>query len=279
MAQRHSVSVVIRVRNEAESLQVVLRALKAQVDQPFELVVVDNASTDGTRDLVKSYGARVLDISKEEFTYGRALNRGIEATQAEYVVVLSAHALPLGRDFLRMVIEPFQEVRVAGVRCLHVGNRKELSAWMDPRMLDSTSSLPSVISYGPVACACAIRRSVWETIRFDEEVTAVEDKFWALEVLKQGYLVANSQAMYLYLRDIGFFEKIKKMNRDRLEFFRRTGVQWQEPPVSLKHLLVSALHDAPKRVIRTVSQEILLYLYLRTIPLQARREARIGSVR
>ena len=257
----------------------VLQALRSQALQPVDLIVVDNASTDGTRELAQSHGAKILDIAKEEFTYGRALNRGIAAAGAEYTVVLSAHALPLGRNFLARAIEPFQDERVAGVRCLHVGNRREVSEWMQPRLLGSGSSLRSVVSYGPVACACAIRKSVWETIPFDESVTAVEDKLWALQALKQGHFISNSEAMYLYMRDIGFMEKIKKMNRDRLEFFRATGVQWQEPPVSLKHLLANALCRAPKRAVRTMAQEALLYLHLKTIPLQARQKQKIGSVR
>ena len=270
---------VIRIRNEADSLRAVLHALSVQNHQSIDLVVVDNASTDGSREVAESCGARVLHISKEEFTYGRALNRGMDAAQAESVVVLSAHALPLGRDFLERAVQPFQDPRVAGVRCLHAGNRKELNLWMEARRLDSKSSLNEVVSYGPVACACAIRKSVWKAVPFDEEVTAVEDKLWALKVLQQDYLIANSEALYLYTRDIGFFESIKKMNRDRLEFFRRTGIEWQEPPVSLARLLVSILYDAPKRVLRTVAKETLLYLHLRTITLQARRNQKIGSVR
>jgi rhamnosyltransferase len=279
VSSQSSISVVIRIRNEAAALRTVLRALSVQNHQSVDVVVVDNASSDDSKEVAKSFGARVLDISKEEFTYGRALNRGIDAAEAERVVVLSAHALPLGRDFLEKAVEPFKEPLVAGVRCLHVGNPKELNVWMEPWRLDSMSTLKSVVSYGPVACACAIRKSVWQATPFDENVTAVEDKLWALRVLQQGYLIANSEAMYLYMRDIGFFEKVRKMNRDRLEFFRKTGVLWQEPPVSLKHLMVSTLHHIPKRSIRTVAHDVLLYLHLKTIPLQARKKQRIGSVR
>jgi glycosyltransferase involved in cell wall biosynthesis len=274
-----SISIVIRVRNEAASLKTVLCAICAQAIQPVDIVIVDNASTDGTRELVESYGAKVLGISKEEFTYGRALNRGIRAAEGEYIVILSAHALPVGADFLGRAVEPFHDPLVAAVRCLHVGNRDELRAWMESRMLDLTSSLRAVTSSGPVACACAIRKRVWETIPFDEKVTAIEDKLWALDVLKSGYRIANSQALYLYLRDIGLFENLAKMNRDRLEYFRATGVTWQEPPVSMKRLLASLFYHTPRRALRTAAQQTLLYAYLKTIPLQARRKPKLGSIR
>jgi rhamnosyltransferase len=273
------ISVVIRIRNEAAALATTLRALSVQNHHITDIVVVNNASTDGSRKVAESFGARILDMPREEFTFGRALNRGLDAAQAEYVVVLSAHAVPLGRSFLDRVVEPFKDPRVAGVRCLHVGNRRELSSWMEPRLLDSESPLESVVRYGPTAAAGAFRKSVWQTIPFDEEVASVEDKLWALQALQHGYLLANSEAMYIYTRDFHFFEKIKRMNRQRVELFRKTGVLWQEPPVTLKHVLVSALHDVPKRGIRTAALELMLYLHFKTIPLQARRKQKIGSVR
>jgi rhamnosyltransferase len=279
MSVKGSVSVVIRIRNEAESLKRVLRALEAQSLRPCDLVIVDNFSTDGSREVALKHGAKIVDISTEEFTYGRALNMGIKESEGEFIVILSAHSLPLGRDFLSKTVEPFERQRVAGVRCLHAGNREELQAWTEQRILDDSSTLKSVISYGPVACACAIRRAVWQAVPFDEDVVAVEDKFWALEVLKRGHLVSSSQAMYLYIRDLGFLEFVKKINRDRLEFFRRTGVEWQEPAVSLSTLLKNIFRDGPRRFVRTAAQQILIYLHLRTIQLQARRKRKIGSIR
>jgi len=274
-----SVSIVIRVRNEEASLRAVLSALRPQALQPVDVVVVDNESTDGSRELALQSGAKLVHISKEEFTYGRALNRGIHAAAGDYIVVLSAHALPVGADFLQRAVDPFEDSSVAGVRCLHIGNRTEVATWMQPRLLDSHSSLRAVTAYGPVACACAVRKKVWETIPFNERVIAVEDKLWALETLRSGYRIANSRALYLYFRDLGFLEYVAKMNRDRLEYFRATGVEWQDPPVSFGNLLRNLFFHTPKRALRTAAQQILLYAYLKTIPLQARRPAKAGSVR
>lgn len=273
------VSVVIRVRNEAVHLRRVFAALAAQNPPALEIIVVDNESSDNSREVAIQHGAVVLSISKAEFSYGRALNRGIQAAKGEIILVISAHALPLGSDFLAKVVQPFKDPRVAAVRCLHAGNRQELTRWMEPALLAWPAELDEVIARGPVACACALRRSAWESTRFDEDMVAVEDKFWAYEVLKTGLLVANSEAMYLYMRDLGLMESVTKFNRDRLQYYRRTGRSFQYPPVSLKALTSKVLLAVPKRALRTAAQDILLYLYLKSIPLQARRRASAGSIR
>jgi rhamnosyltransferase len=100
-----AISVVIRVRNEGAALHKVLCALKLQDLPPWEIIVVDNASTDESRAVAQYHGATILDISRAEFTYGRALNWGIRKSQGEFICILSAHSLPIGKDFLRTAVD------------------------------------------------------------------------------------------------------------------------------------------------------------------------------
>jgi len=52
--------VVVPAYNEADRLADTLRALAAQTDTDFTLLVVDNGSTDGTASVARSFGAQVL---------------------------------------------------------------------------------------------------------------------------------------------------------------------------------------------------------------------------
>lgn len=77
------VGVVIPAHNEAESLPHVLAALpQALVD---EIVVADNASTDGTADVARAAGARV--VREARLGYGYACAAGIAALGPVDVVV------------------------------------------------------------------------------------------------------------------------------------------------------------------------------------------------
>jgi glycosyltransferase involved in cell wall biosynthesis len=238
----------------------------------LEIVVVDNESSDDSRAVAQQHDAKLREISRRDFTYGRALNMGIRDACGEFVCILSAHSLPIGPDFLRKAIAPFGDCKVAAVRCLSVTNRNELENWMEPKVLEWPVEIETVISSAPANCASMIRRSVWEQIPYDETLASVEDKFWAFQVLKSGYRICNSTAVYLYLRDFGLGDKVRTLHRDRIEFFRKTGRQWQEPPVSMLRLLSNAFYNIPRRAFRAAVYEAAIYVCLKTIPYQVRRK-------
>ncbi|MSP39994.1 MAG: glycosyltransferase family 2 protein [Deltaproteobacteria bacterium] len=82
------VSVVIPCLNEADTLAVCIEkawsAFRAQqIDG--EVIVADNGSTDGSQDIAKALGARVIHV--EARGYGNALMQGISAAHGEYVIM------------------------------------------------------------------------------------------------------------------------------------------------------------------------------------------------
>lgn len=85
-------SVVIPAYNEEKYLPATLAALKAAiVDADAEIIVVDNESTDATRDISESNGVRVLNES--EHNIARVRNTGAEAATGETIVFLDADTL------------------------------------------------------------------------------------------------------------------------------------------------------------------------------------------
>src|SRR5436305_2039583 len=86
-------SVVIRVKDEAAALAELLERLRAQT-AAHEVVVVDSGSSDGSPDVARRAGARLVELPAADFTFGRALNRGTAAAGGPVVVALSAHAFP-----------------------------------------------------------------------------------------------------------------------------------------------------------------------------------------
>jgi len=82
------VSVVMPCLNEADTLETCI--VKAQTalaghDIKGEIIVADNGSTDGSQDIARRLGARVVDVTQKG--YGAALMGGIAAAHGRYVIM------------------------------------------------------------------------------------------------------------------------------------------------------------------------------------------------
>ncbi len=85
-------SVVIPARNEAETLPGLLSALKGQTVPPYEIVVVDNASSDDTARVAAAHGARVLHCARRGVAHARQM--GLEHAVGDWIASTDADSLP-----------------------------------------------------------------------------------------------------------------------------------------------------------------------------------------
>jgi len=84
------VSVIIPTYNSAQYLKQAVDSVLAQTYRDFEILVVDDGSTDDTENLMKGYGAPVRYIRQSNGGVAKARNRGIEESRGEYVAFLDA---------------------------------------------------------------------------------------------------------------------------------------------------------------------------------------------
>ena len=87
------VSVVIPCLNEAETLEVVIREAREGLDRggiAGEILVADNGSTDGSQELARRSGARVVPV--ESRGYGSALMGGIASSRGRFIIMGDADA-------------------------------------------------------------------------------------------------------------------------------------------------------------------------------------------
>ncbi len=182
-------SVVIRSKNEAKWIGRCLFALSQQRLAEVEPILVDNASTDGTREIAERVGARIVDISDADFTFGRAINVGFEAARHPYVAVLSAHCLPvdeLWADYL--VAAARLDDGVAGA----YGRQEPLpdSSAFDKRDLWLTfrdQRLHQTRDAFFHNANSVVPMAVWREHPFDEGIDGQEDREWGQRMIAQGY--------------------------------------------------------------------------------------------
>ena len=86
-------SVVIPCLNEAETIETVVREARAALESSHiagEIIVADNGSRDGSQDLARALGARVVPVDARG--YGAALMGGIAASRGRFIIMGDADA-------------------------------------------------------------------------------------------------------------------------------------------------------------------------------------------
>jgi len=179
-----SVTVIVRVRDEADALNQCLELIRAQhkLGADLELVVVDNESADASAAVARRHGAQVVRISRARFSFGRALNLGASVAHGNVLVALSAHAFVRDPDWLSKLTTWFDDPSVACV----CGER----SWPDASRLYAPVRYGVRLAqgyprWGYSNAAGAFRADYWRERGFREDLTGCEDKewgrFWAVE--------------------------------------------------------------------------------------------------
>lgn len=188
-----TVGVVIRTLDESELIGRCLESLHGQRGGfGLDVLVVDSGSADDTVAIARSHAAQIYELAPGDFDYSKALNVGIEQVRGEFVVSISAHAIPVDDGWLERVTAPFADPRVAGVSSRQV-------PWPDApwqevrRVTQAFGHTPLTFRDGArdeilfSNAASVIRRSVWEEHPFT--LPAVEDLDWARRVVAAGWSI------------------------------------------------------------------------------------------
>jgi glycosyltransferase involved in cell wall biosynthesis len=106
-----SISVNILTHNRVELLKKALSSIIAQSFQDFEIVLVDDGSSDGTQEAIEKLKIKNLRIIKHEQSAGIAASRqeALLASDGEYIAILDDDDEWVDQEKLKKQVEYFQE--------------------------------------------------------------------------------------------------------------------------------------------------------------------------
>lgn len=183
------VSIIVRAKNEERWIGRCLRAIQGQAFKDFEVILVDNDSTDHTLTIASKHPVKILQI--EKFRPGKAINHGVRASCGKFLVCLSAHCIPRDPHWLGNLRKNMDIEGVAGVYGRQLP--MSFSSDLDKRDLMLTFGLDHRIQVKDPFFHNAnsmFRRDVWDRLPFDEEATNIEDQIWGRAVIKEGLRIA-----------------------------------------------------------------------------------------
>lgn len=82
------ISIITAIHNGLAFNRIFFDSLKKYTQHPFELIIIDNASTDGSTDFFRQNGA-VLIRNEENYSYPYTQNQGIRAASSDYLFFLN----------------------------------------------------------------------------------------------------------------------------------------------------------------------------------------------
>jgi rhamnosyltransferase len=186
------ISVIIRNKNEGRFIGYAIQSVIDNLDN-YEIIVVDNNSTDSSIDIVKSFNFENIKIVKiNDYMPGRALNLGIEKAAGDIILILSAHS-----QIIKMISE--QEIRchIKKHPCLF-GNQipvyrgKKISKryiWSHFNDNENVENMFSNIEnrYFFHNAFSIFEKKLLVENKFDETLSGKEDRYWVKSVIEKGY--------------------------------------------------------------------------------------------
>lgn len=207
-------SIIFRSHNDMPLVKETL-AMLARQRAPFELIALDNESSDGTADAVAKMADQFVNIPKGTYVPGRVLNRGMTLSRSDLVVFLNSDCSPEDEFWLERLLSGFTDDSVAAV----FGRQKPRPDCPLLQSKDTDDTFGDGVKQQRwrhcfSMASSAIRRSVWESMPFSETLKYSEDIDWTWRARKAGHTiryVAGSAAFHshrytlkqLYKRQLG----------------------------------------------------------------------------
>jgi GT2 family glycosyltransferase len=244
-----SVSVVIPTRDAAPLLAVCLSSLRRNTPWPnLEVVVVDNGSRDGTREVLAAHAGVVVLQNADNRGFAPAINQGLERARGEIAVLLNDDTA-VGPGWLSRLVAHLEADPRLGLVCPvtnEIGNRAkipvtyrtyaDMEAFATARAFEHAGERCGIQTVA-LFCAAA-RRGVLAEVGFLDERYAVgmfEDDDLSRTLARAGYERAVAADAFVHHVGHASFGKLPdaeylaiwQANRRRFE--AKWGVRWAPP--------------------------------------------------
>ena len=286
-----AISVIVPTLNGAGTLPALLTAVaRAGRRHALEIVAIDSGSTDGTVELLRAAGARVLDLGGVPFGHASARNRAAAHARGSILVWLTQDVEPVGEEWLDALVAPLAEPgTVAAFGRQHPRGASPEEAYLASVNYGDASrriAPADAAAFGPgrllfSSAFAAMRRDVWQRLPFPGIVMS-EDQAWALAALRTGHeivYVPSAVAHHGHWFSLG---RVFRRSFDSGSSLGRLGLAGSAWGSGMRHLVreirwIAARHGAASAV-HAVTYEIVRMAGFQCGRLEHRLPAWVGRL-
>ena len=215
-------SVIIPTYNAEPYIKKLLEVLSFQTQKIDEIIVIDSSSSDGTVEIAKSFGARVVVIPKEKFDHGGTRTEAAKLAVGDILIYLTQDAIPVDRYSIKNIVKVFEseEIGAAYGRQVPYENTnlfgKHLRYFNYPDMSFTKSLKDKKILGFKIAFLsnsfAAYRKEVLKEIGwFKRGVIFGEDSIAAAKILLAGYkIVYSAEAKVFHSHSYSIWQDFKR---------------------------------------------------------------------
>jgi rhamnosyltransferase len=246
-----TVTVALPVRDGGPLLGAVLDAVRGQeVDRPVEVLVIDSGSTDGSAELARRHGARVVEIPPAEFSHGATRNRLMELASGDHVAFLSQDSEPADSGWLAALLRGFEAADDVALVFGPQRPRPDASPMVRRELTELFARFGGArvdrgdAALGPAtffsSANGAVARWAWERVPF-RPVAYAEDQVLAREMLAAGFAKAYvPEAAVIHSHDL---PPIQAFRRYFADFRALAEVNGLREPLSPRYVAARVRGD------------------------------------
>ena len=211
LIEHPEVTVIIPSRDSGQYIGKCIESVIMQSFTDWELLIINDGSSDDTCDIVRSYAdrdPRISLVDSDGSGVSAARNRGLELARGRYIAFIDSDDR-VALDYLSVLVDSIIREDADMSQCsffyLYRDDKKVKDTESGSGVYEGKDDILDAFFYGNIGkinVACwgkLFKRDLIQDIRFDETLMIQEDAFFTFQCcMKAGKIVCSNKALYYY---------------------------------------------------------------------------------
>ncbi len=219
-----NLSIVIPAHNEAGYIEATLSAAKDGLEQlglDYEIIVVNDASTDATESLARAMGAKVVHVELRNI--GAVRNAGARVARGKWLVFVDADTI-VPKNTWQATVARLESNAIGGGATVRLSDSDNV-AWYKYWMFPVMSIIWQRIGQWAAGCFMFCQRQAFDKMGgFPEEYFAAEEFFFSRHLKRQGRFELLKQPVFTSARKLHDFSTWQLLRFLTVPFLTTQGV-------------------------------------------------------